>query len=128
MTLVHNLKCSCGSVGSSQFTYNIEVFTRPVQRQYSGLLPPVNKTFYFSVGGRTCIRGNIQQMSKESARCYSWDKLMYKGYIGNLLPEEVRNVLRFLCAKYVFSTEINGQLVEVYSDKVMRERAAFQKM
>jgi hypothetical protein len=27
----------------------------------------------------------------------------------------------FLCAKYVFSTEINHQSIKVYSDKVMRE-------
>jgi hypothetical protein len=47
---------------------------------------------------------------------------MYKGYIGNLLSEEVRSVLRFLCAKYVFPTAINRQLTEVYSEKVMRER------
>jgi len=46
---------------------------------------------------------------------------MYKGYIENLPSEEVRNVSRFLCAKYVFSTEINGKSIEVYSDKVFRE-------
>jgi len=46
---------------------------------------------------------------------------MYKGYIENLLSEEVRSVQLFLCAKYVFSTEINHQLIKVYSDKVMRE-------
>jgi hypothetical protein len=70
----------------------------------------------------------MQQMAQELVRCYSWDKLMYKGYIGNLLSEEVRSVLRFLCAKYVFPTAINRQLIEVYSDKVVRDRVAFQKM
>jgi len=51
---------------------------------------------------------------------------MYKDYTGNLLAEEVRSVLRFLCAKYVFSTEINGQLIEVYIDKVMRESSILE--
>jgi len=46
---------------------------------------------------------------------------MYKGYIGNLLSEEVRSVSWFLCAKYVFSTEINGKSIDVYSDKVFGE-------
>jgi hypothetical protein len=52
---------------------------------------------------------------------------MYKSYTENLLSEEVRDVLRFLCAKYVFSTEINVQSVEVYNDKVMRD-SSIQKM
>jgi hypothetical protein len=62
----------------------------------------------------------MQQMAQESVRCYTWDKLMYKGYIGNLLSKGVRSVMRFLYAKYVFPIKINSQLIEVYSDKVMR--------
>jgi len=48
---------------------------------------------------------------------------MYKGYIGNFLSQkfEVCCGFFFFCAKYVFPTAINRQLMEMYSDKVMTE-------
>jgi hypothetical protein len=36
--------------------------------------------------------------------------------------KQVRSVMRFLYAKYFFPIENNSQLIDVYSDKVMKVR------